>query len=314
MADLQRSINLKPKMVLLSIIFVFIHVLSSEGSTNLDKPESISVAADAIGMYLKKIANKELFVLKMQEIFDSNASTYPEAKFQETGHQASAEEVLKTLVARVTKRIRNEKYKIKKQYSNKNYTFSFDNQFELPKRNNYLTDSSEHFSPICQKHFQFDKQSCNGCNFGDQTIYYTSNKTIYGANSTFDLSIDKIDLSVTSKFVWIINENYFHYLNNDPGSTGLPCDERKIVPHHISLLSSLNKQSPRDLFLVVDQTPVNHDNMKAISKLGKTILTSASTKGKFYSNSIVVLGSRGYSFIFLLVRISKELSYFFRSD
>ena len=112
MAGLQRSINLKPKMVLLSIIFVFIHVLSSECSTNLDNPESISVAADAIGMYLKKIANKELFVHKMQEIFDSNASTFPEAKFQETNHQESAEEVLKTLVARVTKRIRNEKYKI----------------------------------------------------------------------------------------------------------------------------------------------------------------------------------------------------------
>ena len=86
---------------------------------------------------------------------------------------------------------------------------------------------------------------------------------------------------MTSKFAWIINENYFHYLSNDPGSTGLPCDERKIAPHHISLLSSLNKQSPRDLFLVVDQTPVHHDNMMAISKLGKTILTSASTKGKF---------------------------------
>ena len=281
MADLQRSINLKPKMVLLSIIFVFIHVLSSECSTNLDNPESISVAADAIGMYLKKIANKELFVLKMQEIFDSNASTYPKADFQETNHQESAEEVLKKLVARVTKRIRNEKYKIKKQYSNKNYTFSFDNQFELPKRNNYLTDSSEHFSPICQKHFQFDKQSCNGCNFGDQTIHYTSNKTIHGANRIFDLSIDKIDLSVTSKFSWIINENFIHYLSNDPGSTGLPCDERKIAPHHISLLSSLNKQSPRDLFLVVDQTTVNHDNLKAISQRGKNILPSASTKGKF---------------------------------
>ena len=57
-----------PKMVLLIIIFVFIPGLFTKSSVTLDKPESISVAADAIGMYLKKIANKELFVLKMQEI------------------------------------------------------------------------------------------------------------------------------------------------------------------------------------------------------------------------------------------------------
>ena len=35
--------------------------------------ESISLAADAIGMYLRKIANQELFVSKMQDIFDQAA-------------------------------------------------------------------------------------------------------------------------------------------------------------------------------------------------------------------------------------------------
>ena len=47
--------------------------LTSESLSDSGRSESISFAADAIGMYLKKIANKELFVLKMQDIFDMNS-------------------------------------------------------------------------------------------------------------------------------------------------------------------------------------------------------------------------------------------------
>lgn len=281
-------------MVLLIIIFVFMPGLSSKSSVNLDKPESISVAADAIGMYLKKIANKELFVLKMQEIFDANPPVPPSAKSKENVHSGSAEQVLETLVTRVTKRIEKEKYKIKEQHSIYNNTFSFINTFELPKRHGFSSGPTEKISPICQKHFQLQKQNLDGCDFGDQTVYYTSNKTIYDADSIFDLSHDKIDSSVTSKFAWIINKNYIHYLSNAPVSTKSHCKERKIKSHHLGLLSSIDKQESGDLFVLVDKRPIAHRNMKAISQLGKAILTSASAKGKFRNNSIGELGPRSY--------------------
>ena len=65
----------RPIWVLVITLIVFIPGLSTRSTSKTDKPESISVAADAIGMYLKKIANEELFVLKMQEIFDSDTSS-----------------------------------------------------------------------------------------------------------------------------------------------------------------------------------------------------------------------------------------------
>ena len=52
------------------IFFVLLPILSSKSLPDPDHPESISFAADAIGLYLKKIANDELFVQKMQDIFD----------------------------------------------------------------------------------------------------------------------------------------------------------------------------------------------------------------------------------------------------
>ena len=55
------------------LIFVLLPILSSKSLPDPDHPESISFAADAIGMYLKKIANDELFVQKMQEIFDMDS-------------------------------------------------------------------------------------------------------------------------------------------------------------------------------------------------------------------------------------------------
>ena len=70
----------RPILVLLIIVIVFIPALTTQSSSKTDKPESISVAADAIGMYLKKIANEELFVQKMQEIFDSDSSPTSSAK------------------------------------------------------------------------------------------------------------------------------------------------------------------------------------------------------------------------------------------
>ena len=63
------------KLFFLGIFIAFVPDLSLESVSNSETPESISFAADAIGMYLKKIANKELFVLNMQEIFDINADS-----------------------------------------------------------------------------------------------------------------------------------------------------------------------------------------------------------------------------------------------
>ena len=60
------------KLFFLCIFIAFVPDLSLESVSNSETPESISFAADAIGMYLKKIANKELFVLNMQEIFNLN--------------------------------------------------------------------------------------------------------------------------------------------------------------------------------------------------------------------------------------------------
>ena len=78
----------RPIWVLVITLIVFITGLSTRSTSKTDKPESISVAADAIGMYLKKIANKELFVLKMQEIFDSDTSpsSPPELKSNLINH------------------------------------------------------------------------------------------------------------------------------------------------------------------------------------------------------------------------------------
>ena len=70
----------RPIWVLVITVIVFIPGLSIGTTSKMDKPESISVAADAIGMYLKKIANEELFVLKMQEIFDSYSPPTSSAK------------------------------------------------------------------------------------------------------------------------------------------------------------------------------------------------------------------------------------------
>ena len=78
----------RPIWVLFITLIVFVPGMSTRSTSKTDKPESISVAADAIGMYLKKIANKELFVLKMQEIFDSDTSpsSPPELKSNLINH------------------------------------------------------------------------------------------------------------------------------------------------------------------------------------------------------------------------------------
>ena len=65
----------------LRVALIWIAVISvpkflSESLPDTESPESISYAADAIGMYLKKIANNELFVLKMQEIYNSDHHLY----------------------------------------------------------------------------------------------------------------------------------------------------------------------------------------------------------------------------------------------
>ena len=68
----------------LRVALIWISVISvpeflSESLPDTESPESISYAADAIGMYLKKIANDELFVLKMQEIYNSDHRLYRKA-------------------------------------------------------------------------------------------------------------------------------------------------------------------------------------------------------------------------------------------
>ena len=60
------------RAVLIWIAVISVPEFLSESLPDTKSPESISYAADAIGMYLKKIANDELFVLKMQEIYDSD--------------------------------------------------------------------------------------------------------------------------------------------------------------------------------------------------------------------------------------------------
>ena len=72
----------KVSICLKTLIFIFMSLiittnflpaLASESPVHSEAPDSISFAADAIGIYLKKIANQELFVSKMQEIFDMNS-------------------------------------------------------------------------------------------------------------------------------------------------------------------------------------------------------------------------------------------------
>ena len=64
------------QVALIWIAVIFVPEFLSESLPDTKPPESISYAADAIGMYLKKIANNELFVLKMQEIYNSDHRLY----------------------------------------------------------------------------------------------------------------------------------------------------------------------------------------------------------------------------------------------
>ena len=62
-----------------SVLFILLAEIAIVRSGKMPpQEESISIAADAIGMYLRKIANNELFVSKMQDIFNHNVFPHPE--------------------------------------------------------------------------------------------------------------------------------------------------------------------------------------------------------------------------------------------
>ena len=75
----------RPKLLISSIwhLLLITACLFGLGTTEITSDsktvESISLAADAIGMYLRKIANQELFVSKMQDIFDQASPQSEEA-------------------------------------------------------------------------------------------------------------------------------------------------------------------------------------------------------------------------------------------
>ena len=147
-----------------------------------------------------------------------------------------------------------------------------------------MTGSVQSLPQVCQKHFQRPKQNHKGCDIWDHTIFYTSNYTFSNVENIIDLSFDKLDLSVTSKFAWIFQNDSVHYLSKDSDSNRSTCKDNQINSNHLHLLSSIIKKDSGDLIVLADESTTDYELMKYITQVGKNILSTAKSKGNFHDN------------------------------
>ena len=146
-----------------------------------------------------------------------------------------------------------------------------------------MDGQEKHFSK-CEYHYQrqvLDVQDCGSWK-SDTGIYYSYNKTnkiiCDNASCLNDSSYDD-DSSITSKYIWLINNRYLHYREHVDIKSG--CENRQSKSHHLSVLNTiLRRDETQNVIIFVDQRPAKHLLSKAVRNVGLQVLNSIPSHGK----------------------------------
>ena len=146
-----------------------------------------------------------------------------------------------------------------------------------------MDGQEKHFSK-CEYHYQRQFQDVQDCGSWESTrgTYYRYDKTnrvSCGNTSCLNNSSYDGDSSITSKYIWFINNRYLHFMEHAGINSG--CENRKIKSHHHSVLNTiLSRKETQKVIIFVDQKPAQHLLSKAVRNVGLQVLNSIPSHGK----------------------------------
>ena len=146
-------------------------------------------------------------------------------------------------------------------------------------------DVQENASSTCQYHYErhyLDTHECGGRKRAPET-YYSYNKRIKmscdNASCLDNYSYDHNSF-VTSKYFWLINNRYVHFMEHADIKSG--CENRKIESYHLSVLNAIvRREKTQNVIIFVDQRrPAKHLLSRAVRNVSLQVLKSIPSHGR----------------------------------